>query len=400
MRWPGNGTLLATCGGGAEAILRDELQHLGLTVIDTANGAVRFRGEGLELASATTRSRVASRVLLPLVADDVSTYDELYRLARRVRWRELVPPRLSIAVSAVGRDRRIPDTRMAALKVKDAIVDAQRSAGSGRRPTGGGKRSSVDRRNPDVPVSVFVDEGRATISLDAAGTPLHMRGYRLEGGEAPLRETVAATMVLASGWDPTTPLCDPFCGSGTIAIEAAMIAAGKTPGDIRPGYAMERWPWFDARARRREASTSDTGDAERPTATPGVPPDPPLIVARDRDAESVETARRNAARAGVDGWIAFAVADALGTDAPYPEGTVVTNPPYGERLELEGARDFYAALADRLKHGYGGWDAWVLSANREAMKGFGLRASSRMQLWNGGLDARLYHYEIFAKRSS
>ena len=416
MRWPGNGTLLATCGGGAEAILRDELQRLELQVVETANGVVRFRGEGRELVSATTRSRVASRVLVPLARGRVSSYDELYRLARGLRWRELVPPRLSIAVTAVGRDRRLSDTRLAALKVKDAIVDAQRegqpnasSARSERGRSAGGKRSSVDRRRPDVPVSVFVDDGSATISLDAAGTPLHVRGYRIEGGEAPLRETVAAAMVLASGWNPQTPLCDPFCGSGTVAIEAAMIAAGRCPGDVRSGFAMDRWPWFDARRARpggpevpsppghdpRVAPRSDkTGSS--PASTPGTP----RIVARDRDPDAIERAIRNATRAGVREWISFAVEDALEADPPYPTGVVVTNPPYGERLELDGAREFYAALGDRLKRGYGGWDAWILSANREAMKGFGLRASSRMQLWNGGLDARLYHYEIYAKRSS
>ncbi|MFW5789394.1 MAG: THUMP domain-containing class I SAM-dependent RNA methyltransferase, partial [Spirochaetota bacterium] len=336
MYWPGNGTLLATCGGGAEAILRDELQRLELEVIDTANGVVRFRGEGRELVSATTRSRVASRVLVPLARGRVSSYEELYRLARGVRWLELVPPRLSIAVTAVGRDRRLSDTRLAALKVKDAIVDAQRggqpNASSTRPQRGrgtGGKRSSVDRRRPDVPVSVFVDDGSATISLDAAGTPLHVRGYRIEGGEAPLRETVAAAMILASGWNPQTPMCDPFCGSGTIAVEAAMIAAGRCPGDVRSGYAMDRWPWFDARRAR----------VRRPEVAPApAPPSgPPRIIARDRDPDAIERAIRNADRAGVRELISFAVEDALEADPPYPAGIVVTNPPFhkGHGIDFE-----------------------------------------------------------------
>lgn len=413
MRWPGNGTLLATCGGGAEAILRDELKQMGLEPIETANGVVRFRGEGAELAIATTRSRVASRVLVPLAHGRVSSYDDLYRLARRVGWRELVPPRLTIAVTAVGRDRRLTDSRLAALKVKDAIVDAQRQrapgperdgrtrGGAGRGATRPGKRSSVDRRNPDVPVTVFVEEGSASISLDAAGTPLHVRGYRVEGGEAPLRETVAATMVLASGWGGRTPFYDPFCGSGTIAIEAALVAAGIVPADLRPGFAMDRWPWFDRRRAERTASAlrSSAAPASPAPASPASPARSAMIFASDRDPASIEMARRNAERAGVHDMIEFSVADALESDPPSPVGTLVTNPPYGERLELDGAQDFYAALGDRLKQRYSGWDAWILSANREAMKAFGLRTSSRMQLWNGGLDARLFHYEIYAKRS-
>jgi putative N6-adenine-specific DNA methylase len=383
MDWPGNGTIIATCGGGAESALATELSSLGLTIGEIGNGIVHVRGGADELITANLRSRIASRVLLPLVSGTVGNYDELYRLARRVPWQSLVPPTLTIAVSAVARDQRLSDSRLAALKIKDAVVDSQRGAGA---------RSSVDRRSPEVPITLFVENGTATVSLDSSGAPLHVRGYRQEAGEAPLRETVAASMLVASGWDPATPLCDPFCGSGTIAIEAAMMSRGIAPGAIRDGWAMAKWPWFPgARLAAARAALA--------RATPAHAAEPPArIVARDTDPAVIEIARRNARRAGVEESIEFVRADALEAHAPWAAGTVVTNPPYGERMELPEARDFYARLGSRFKESYDGWDVWILSANREAMKGFGLRAASRMQLWNGGLDARLYHYEIYRKR--
>ena len=375
MRWPGDGTLIATCGGGAEEALEQELIGLGMHTRARGNGTVRFDGRATELARANRELRTASRVLLPLARGATRSYDEIYRLARRVPWAQLVPAEKTIAVTAVVRDRALPDHRLAALKVKDAIVDVQRARGP---------RSSVDRRHPDIPVTLYVADGSATISLDSSGAPLHERGYRTEAGEAPLRETVAATMLRYAGWTPQTPLLDPFCGSGTIAIEAAMVAAGVCPGDIRRRFAFERWPWMGPKTRERSV------DRSRESAA--------LIVGRDTNEEVLGIAARNAERAGVSHLIRFEQADALVTTPPRESGTVVTNPPYGERLALEEARGFYRAFGEQLKRAYTGWSCYLLSANREAMKGVGLRASSRRQLWNGGLDARLYAFEIYPPR--
>lgn len=383
MQWPGAGELVATCGGGAEEALRAEIESAGLRVVGTGHGSVRFRGGGEELIRANLRLRTASRVLLPLVSGRVPDYESIYRLARGLPWLRLAPPALTIAVSAVVRDRRITDSRLAALKVKDAIVDAQRR---------GGARSSVDRRAPDLPVTLFVRDGNATISLDSSGAPLHERGYRTEGGEAPLRETVAAAMLRYASPPRETPLLlDPFCGSGTIAIEAALAEANLAPGTVRAGYAFERWPWVQPEAvrREREALRPATGDAG------GEAPQTPRIVARDLNPAAVEMARRNAARAGVSHLITFESGDFF--DAPPPEGpgVIVTNPPYGERLELDDARAFYRSVGDRLKQAYAGWSAWLLCANRDALKGLGLRTTSRRQLWNGGLDATLARVDLY-----
>ncbi len=376
MQWPGQGTLIATCGGGAELALEQELNELGMSVRGRSNGVVRFRGAEREMIDANLLLRCASRILVPVATGRIDGYDALYRLGRRVAWDRLIPTSLSISVAAVTRDRVVGDSRLAALKVKDAIVDAQRRSG---------RRSSVDRRHPDAPVTVFVADGEAAISLDSSGDPLHERGYRIEAGEAPLRETVAAAMLRYAGWDASAPLVDPFCGAGTIPIEAAMLAAGIPPGSVRRRYAFEAWPWIvrNAADDRRSALAGTR-------RTPTVP-----IVARDRDPAMVAIARRNARRAGVERLITFEVADALVASPPAAAGLVVTNPPYGERTEVADAHALYSALGDRLKQSYGGWEAWILSANRDALKRLGLRIASRTQLWNGGLDARLCRVSIF-----
>lgn len=383
MEWPGTGELVATCGGGAEEALRSEMAAIGLMPIGTDHGSVVFRGAAPELIRANLRLRTASRVLMPLARGRVSGFESIYRLARRLPWLRLAPPALTISVSAVVRDRRIDDSRLAALKVKDAIVDAQRR---------GGARSSVDRRNPDLPVTLFVRDGEATLSLDSSGAPLHERGYRTEAGEAPLRETVAAAMIRYAAWPDGagTLLLDPFCGSGTIAIEAALAAAGVAPGTLRERYAFDRWPWISREIVERERAALGPGDEQRRGDT-----SLPRIIARDVNAAAVAIARRNAERAGVADLIEFETGDFL--DAPPPEepGMIVSNPPYGERLALEDARGFYRSIGDRLKHCYPGWSAWLLSANRDALKGLGLRTSGRVQLWNGGLDATLARVDLY-----
>jgi len=380
MKWPGDGTLIATCGGGAELALEAEIRALGMEPVSRGNGTVRFRGGAREMIAANLRLRTASRVVVPVGGGRVTSYDSLYGLARRTPWHRLVPSRRTIAVTAVVRDRSIGDSRLAALKVKDAVVDTQRKLGS---------RSSIDRRNPDYPVVLHVADGTATISLDSSGSPLHERGYRTEAVEAPLRETVAAAMLMVAGWDASRPLLDPFCGSGTVAIEAAMIAAGTAPGLIERRYAFERWDWIDARSVERERASLPRARVEPRVA----------ITARDVDPEAIGIATRNAERAGVARWIAFERMDVATGPAPGGPGTIVTNPPYGERMQLEHAQEFYRDLGDRLKREYAGWDAWILSANRDAMKAIGLRAASRTRLWNGGLDARLYEIRSYGREA-
>ena len=381
--------LIATCAGGLETVLSQEITARGWRVVGSEAGAVRFTGTGSVVAEANIVLRTASRILVPLTKGSVASFDDLYRLASGADWTRLAPPSRSIGVTAVSSDKELGDTRFAALKVKDAIVDHQ------RRKTG--NRSEVDRRTPDIGIVVFINRGTAEISLDSTGSPLHMRGYRTEAGEAPLRETVAAGIVLLSGWDSRTPLLDPFCGSGTIVIEAAMIAAGIHPGSGRDDFGFLRWPGADRsgfeRTREKLRAAGPRELAGKLASNSGG--SPPLIFGADRDSAAIEMAGRNAERAGVRDLINFENREFF-SDAVTPKGTMLLcNPPYGERIDLDDAAGFYRQVGDHLKQNYAGSTAWILSANRAAMKQLGLRTSAKLPLFNGGLDSRLYRIALF-----
>lgn len=398
-------------------MLASELTALGFDDVHDETGGVRFaagdRGGRRDQRGATgllsaieraNRSlRTASRVLLPRVRGQVTDSRSLYALAQRVDWRGSLPPRLTIAVSAFTSDRALADSRHIALVVKDAIVDAQRGGGPvpqrGSGPQrGASARSNVDRRNPDVPIVVHIAGGVAEISLDTSGRPLHERGYRTRAGGAPLRETLAAGMILHAGWDCRRPLLDPFCGSGTIVIEAAMLAAQIDPGALGREYAWKRWP--------SQLLGGKGGGRDRlPLAAVRSAPSPeahPLISASDIDETVIEIARENARRAGVDELIEFRVADARQIVAPAETGggIIVCNPPYGKRLvdseSISEAEigDLYEAFGEVLKASFTGWRAWLLTANREAAKRIRLRSSSKSKLFNGGIECRLLEYGL------
>ncbi len=378
--------LVATCAGGLEAILAGEIREIGWTVVSEETGAVRFTAEGLQtvneaVAGANLRLRTASRVLMPLVQGPVQSFDELYRLARRVPWVSHIPITHSFSITAVTRSRKLRDHRFAALRVKDAIVDAQRRATQ--------NRSNIDRQKPDVPVVVFISEESAEVSLDTSGAPLHERGYRREAVEAPLRETLAAGLLLLAGFRADRPLLDPFCGSGTIVIEAALLSKGIAPGSFRDDFAFLRWPGANPSAFLRLQESLRASHMQEP---------PIPIRGQDIDSTAIRIAERNAGRAGIREDIELDVADFF-SGPPDPPGNapgiIVTNPPYGERMEVGDAGRLYKQLGDTLKQHYGGWTAWILSANSQAMKQLGLRVSARLPVFNGGLESRLYRVDLY-----
>lgn len=375
----GTGELIASCGGGAEGALAAELDAIGLRDIRPGIGTVRFRGGTDELVRANLESRLASRILLPLTSGPAHSYDDLYRLCATLPWSEIVPPRSTLKVWAVCRSSALRDTRYAALKVKDAIVDNQRRHG--------GRRSEIARTQADVVVSVFAGNDGATISLDTTDQPLHVRGYRIEAGDAPLRETVAATLLSVAGWNGSRPLLDPFCGSGTIVIEAALLASQTAPGLMRSDFGFLRWPSFDTATYRKVRSEIESRKGRETEP-------PPAIVGTDIDPEAIDMAKRNAERAGVAHLIRFAVRDVAECELPGAGAIVITNPPYGERLKLEDAEGFYKTFGDTIKQRLPGADVWVFTANRDAMKRLGLRIASRHVLYNGGLESRLYNIPI------
>jgi len=366
----------ATCPRGAEDALAGELRSIAAKGIRPGTGGVRFTGDREIALRACLELRTALRVLEPLAEFPAQTADELYAGAKALAWDDIIAQQQTFAVAATGRAEGLTHTHFVELKIKDAIVDALRD----RR----GARPDVDPRAPDVLVVAHLGKGICSLSLDLAGDLLSNRGYRVRTVEAPLREALAAAVVLESGWDGTTPLHDPVCGSGTLAIEAALFAARRAPNAQRT-LACEKWP----RTRSEDGAIlrrlrEELAARVRPA---------PLIRASDRDAAAVEATRQNARAARVD--VEVAQADAREIAPLGPAGQLLLNVPYGERLEAGGRKQlktFYHQLGAALRR-LEGHAAAILSGSEDFESAFGVRPrGSVRELWNGPLRCRLYRY--------
>lgn len=364
--------LFATCAKALEPLVAAELRALGAAEVVETRAGVSFAGTLETAYRACLWSRVASRVLLPLATVAADDDRALYDGVRTIGWREHVGPDDTIAVDAPA----------IALRIKDAIVDQIRDE-TGRRP-------SVDTEAPDVRVNAHLHAGRATLSIDLSGQSLHRRGWRAHGVDAPLKENLAAAILTLAGWPRRTgdgePLCDPMCGSGTLPIEAALIAAEVAPGLGRERFGFSRWRGHDAALWQR--LVDEARARRKPIAS--------KIYGFDRDPRAVEIARGNARRAGVAAAIDLRVV-ALADAAPPDDarGAVVLNPPYGERLgETLALGPLYEQIGAVLRHRFLGWHAYVLTSNPELQKRIGLRAARRHVLYNGALECRLLDIPI------
>ncbi|HXU73986.1 MAG TPA: bifunctional 23S rRNA (guanine(2069)-N(7))-methyltransferase RlmK/23S rRNA (guanine(2445)-N(2))-methyltransferase RlmL [Polyangia bacterium] len=363
----------ATCAKALEPLVAAELRALGATDVAETRAGVSFAG-GLDVAyRACLWSRVASRVLLPLATFDAPDDKALYDGVRTIPWREHVGPDDTIAVDASR-----------ALKVKDAIVDQIRDE-TGRRP-------SVDTQAPDVRVNVHLADERATVSIDLSGDSLHRRGWRATGVEAPLKENLAAAILALAEWPKHAgegkPLLDPMCGSGTLPIEAALIAADVAPGLARQRFGFHGWRGHVAAVWKR--ALDEARGRRRPITSP--------LFAFDHDERAIRVAHENARRAGVAEAIDFRVVAFADAEPPSPTaGVVVMNPPYGERLgETLALGPLYEQIGSVLRHRFTGWDAFVLSSNPDLQKRIGLRPARRHVLFNGALECRLLELPIAA----
>ncbi len=368
--------LIATCTRGLEEVVRDELVALGHDEATCGRGMVTFRGGLGEMYRANVGLRAAMRVLRHLARGPAAGPEELYELASSVPWEAVFARSSTFAVTAAGRGRGFRSEAFAALTVKDAIADRLRSRW--------GERPDVDRQRPDLPVHLHLVGERADLALDSSGEPLSHRGYRPRGGPAPLAETLAAGILLLAGYDGSQPLLDPMAGTGTIAIEAALIAARRAPG-LHRGFACERWP--DHQPALLEAERARARAGERVVRLP--------IVAADRDPRAVAAIRRNAATAGVAGFVEAIQRDALELEA-VPSGVIVCNPPYGVRLgDVAELTSFYRRFGDALKHRGAGATAWLLVGNPDLAKAIGLRPSRRIVLFNGPIECRLLRFDLY-----
>jgi putative N6-adenine-specific DNA methylase len=375
-------TFFAPCPRGLEAPLAAELAALGAAHVTPTDGGVAFAGP-LDLAyRANLESRLASRILWRVAHGACRNEDDLYALAGALEWERHFHVDRSLRVDVTAARSPLASLEFATLRVKDAVCDRFRAV-SGVRP-------SVDKQRPDVRVHAFLAARAPTLYLDTSGEPLFKRGYRRDADAAPLRENLAAGLIALSGWTPGTPLLDPMCGSGTIAIEAALIAADRAPGLTRT-FGFQKLAWYDGPAWQRIRQRAH----DRVRAAPGAP----TIYASDVDPRVVELCRRNAAAAGVADRVAVETGDALQRVAPAPAGLVISNPPYGVRLGSDAALTaLYPRLGDALKQRFTGWTACLFSGDPRLPKLIGLKPSRRTPLYNGAIECRLYRFEIVAGR--
>jgi putative N6-adenine-specific DNA methylase len=375
----------AVCPRGLEALLEAELRAVGAADPVATPGGCAFGGPMAVAYRANLHSRIASRILLRMGGGSYRNEDELYQRARNIAWEQECSPRQSLRVDVTAHRSPLQSLQFATLKVKDAIVDRARDK-SGERP-------DIDRVHPDVQVLAHLREATADFYLDLSGEALFKRGWRADKGEAPIKENLAAGLLLLAGWAPGMPLLDPFCGSGTLAIEAACMASGRAPGLDR-GFAFERLLRFDRKtwSSVREEALAKVDDRA-----------PMNILGRDISTQVVSVARSNAHRAGLGeamrtGALRFEPGDAREGGPMVPAGMIVTNPPYGEQSSPRSASvpDLMANYATRLKHDFAGWTAWLLSSDLKLPSQMRLRESRKVVLYNGPLECRLFRFEMLA----
>ncbi|WP_346289842.1 THUMP domain-containing class I SAM-dependent RNA methyltransferase [Sphaerothrix gracilis] len=369
----------ATVARGLESLAATELEKLGAKQATPGFCGVEFSGDRPLLYRLNLWARLPFRILLQLGEFACQDADDLYRGIQKIDWSPYLTPDHTLAVAATGKTQQLNHSHFTALRVKDAIVDQQQMTV--------GSRSSVDTEAPDVRVNVHLYRNRCTVSLDSSGDSLHRRGYRPAMGEAPLKETLAAALIQLSDWQPDIPLLDPLCGSGTLPIEASLMALKIAPGLYRDRFGFETWPDFDVELLDRllkEADACQLADLPAP------------IWGSDRDPEVIRQARTNATNCGVGDQVQFAIKDLADVDAPSDRGILLCNPPYGERLGRdEDLGAFYKLLGDVLKQRFKGWTAYVLSGNKALASYIGLKSSERIPVFNGSLPCQWMKYELY-----
>ena len=398
--------LFLPVAGGAEVLLAEEATRLTGVPAQAGRGGVWVRGDVRVAMRLNLESRLAQRVLWPLAAGPYRDEHDLYALARQVPWLAWITPAQTLRVDVNAHASPLRSLNFAALRIKDAVCDALREEV--------GERPSVDTRHPDLPLQLYLGPEHATLYVDTSGEALFKRGWRdARGGredvkgEAPLKETLAAAMLAAAGWQGRAedgPLLDPCCGAGTIAIEAAQMACGIAPG-LQRRFAFERLQPFRAHGPAWQAMRQH---AQQRIHAPAV-----AVHAGDVSFRMTDFAARNAERAGVRDAIAFKTADALQRPPPTPHGTLVMNPPYGERIApkgqgaagAQGREDFeagagpaafFGALAAHWKRHYPGWTAWVLCPEMKLPTLMRLKESRRVPMWNGPIECRLFRFDMVA----
>lgn len=376
--------LIAKTFQGLEPLLAQELTELGASDIQIGRRMVTFTGDKEMMYRANFCLRTAIRILKPIKHFKAKSADDVYNAVKSIDWTEYLSTDTTFAVDSVVFSPEFHHSKFVAYKVKDAIADQFREK-TGSRP-------NVSVSNPDIQLHIHISDYDATLALDSSGESLHRRGYRQETVAAPLNEVLAAGIILMTGWRGDTDFLDPFCGSGTLCIEAALIARGIAPGVFRQGYAFEKWTDFD-RDLLEKVYNDDSNEREFSHR----------IIGRDIDPKAIGIARRNIKAAGLAKEITIEEADftktpLLPSDSEQGKTLIITNPPYGERISTPDLLGLYKTIGQKLKREFTGGEAWVLSYREECFEQIGLKPSLKTPLYNGSLECELRKYVLFNGR--
>ena len=368
--------LIAKTFMGLEPVLAKELTQLGANEVQIGRRMVSFMGDKEMMYRANFQLHTAIRILKPIKHFKALSADDVYREVQKIDWSEYIGLDKTFAVDSVVFSEEFRHSKFVAYKVKDAIVDQFREKT--------GKRPNISVANPDIRLNIHIAEDKCTLSLDSSGESLHRRGYRQESVEAPLNEVLAAGMILMTGWQGETDFIDPMCGSGTLLVEASLIAHNMAPGLFRKEYAFEKWPDFDSDLFDR-IYNDDSSEREFTHH----------IYGYDVDIKAVNTARLNVRAAGLLNDITVEEADFKNFTQPKEKSIIVTNPPYGERISTPDLLGTYKMIGERLKHQFLNNDAWILSYREECFDQIGLKPSIKIPVYNGSLECEFRKYQIF-----
>lgn len=370
--------MIAKTMAGLEDVLAEELIGLGANNLEIGKRMVSFEGDLALMYKANIQCRTALRILRPVYEFKAKTTDDIYKKVKAMNWFEHLTEDSTFAIDAITFSDYFTHSKFVAYRVKDAIADyfMQRTE----------KRPSVNVENPDLLINFHIAHDKCTLSFDSSGESLHKRGYRVAQTEAPLNEVLAAGMILKTGWRGGSDFIDPMCGSGTLLIEAAMIAMNVPPGIYRQNFAFEKWKNFNADLFET-IYNDDSGEQEFKYK----------IYGSDISSEAIAIAAKNVKNAGLDKSIDLKVMPFESyTEAPSENAILVTNPPYGERIKPEDLFGLYENIGERLKHVFMGYSAWILSYKKECFDKIGLKPSKKIQLVNGSLQCEFRKYDIFA----
>ncbi|WP_088655190.1 THUMP domain-containing class I SAM-dependent RNA methyltransferase [Geofilum rhodophaeum] len=369
--------LVAKTFHGLEQVLAGELEALGATNINVLKRAVSFDANKELLYRSNLQLRTAIRILQPLTTFKARNDEELYRAVKAYDWSPYLRDDQTLAIDPVVFSRFFTHSKYVALKVKDAICDQFRDKS--------GKRPSVDLQRPNLMINVHVAEDQFTLSMDSSGQPLNRRGYRTKEHPAPINEVLAAGMVMLSGYDGSQPFLDPMCGSGTIVMEATMIAARMAPNLKRKEFGFMRWNNYDESLWKKIFD-----EAQAQVRTP-----PQRINGSDMALSAIDVSRHSALDFGLKQYIDFEVAPFNEVLPKGKNGIAIMNPPYDERMKSKDIVMLYTQIGDQLKQRFSGWNAWVISSNFEALKVISLKPAERHTLFNGSLECRFQKFDLY-----